>query len=57
MTVHLWMFADVEVDAFMDSEMQTLHEMYFDVRDNKILLVLPQSGWPLIQWNVFFSFI
>lgn len=24
----------------MDSEMQTLHEMYFDAGDNKMLLVL-----------------
>lgn len=24
----------------MDGEVQTLHDMYFDVRDNKMLLVL-----------------
>lgn len=27
----------------MDGEMQKLHEIYFDVKDSKILLVLPHK--------------
>lgn len=37
----------------MDSEMQTLHEMYFDAGDNKMLLVLtPKIEWAFTQWDV-----
>lgn len=41
----------------MDSEMQTLHEMYFDAGDNKMLLVLtPKIEWAFTQWDVKCSF-